>query len=497
MENVQRNFVKPQVLKGFCDFLPNDMLFRNRVVDAIRSVYEQHGFLPIDTPALEYLATLLGSGSDETDGQIFRLESPEGEPIGLRFDLTVPFARILAQYKDEIRLPFRRYHIGSVFRADKPKQNRFRQFTQFDIDIAGTESVLADAEIVSTMCGVFRKFGLRRKEDNDVRDYQIVINSRRLMDALLYACGVQDDERKKEILRILDKRIKIGSDNVEKELGDGRVDQSGAVIKGAGLDANAIAKVSEFCSISEPTREQMVKRYEMALPQNDLTRCALAEMRTLSDALDAFGISESEAPFLPSLARGLDYYTGPVYEGILFTPSSDVTDAEDKNPSVIGGGRYDNLVSRFTDRPIPATGASIGLDRLINSLRKMTVPFLSDMTTKAIVIAMNGVDETERIRITRALRDNGIATEMYIGQPNATMSEQMSYANERGIGIAVILGPDEVRDRTVSLKNLTAGKIEREGIADKAEYRKQGKTGQATVPQGQMISAIEKMIHEG
>ena len=494
MSNVRRNYIKPLTLKGFCDHLPEDMLFRNRVVDTIRSVYEWYGFLPIDTPTLEYLVTLLGTGGEETNKQIFRLESPEGEPVGLRFDLTVPFARILAQYKNELRLPFRRYHIGPVFRADKPGPNRFRQFTQFDIDIAGTESVVADAEIISAMCNVFRKLGLRRKEFEGVCDYQMLVNSRRLLDALLYACDVHDAEKKKHILSILDKRVKVGSDNVEKELGEGRVDQSGDVIRGAGQDARTIAKISEFCAIDESTRELSVRKYEACLPQNDLTKKALSEMRTLSDALDALGVSESEAPFLPSLSRGLDYYTGPIFEGVLSLPSDENSDIEEKSVAVVGGGRYDDLVDRFTEDSIPATGASIGLDRLLNNLKKMKALRLSGTTTKAIVITMKGVADVERIRLAKTLRDNGVAAEMYIGRSGVTMSEQMSYANERGVHIAVILGPDEVQNNTVSLKDLSAGKVSREGIADREEYRKHGKTGQTTVPQSQMLETITKMI---
>jgi len=357
MNDIQKNFVKPQILKGFCDHLPEDMFFRNRVADTIRSVYEQYGFLPLDTPALEHYATLLGTGGEETNKQIFSLESPEGEPMGLRFDLTVPFARILAQYKDKIRLPFRRYHIGSVFRADKPGPNRFRQFTQFDIDIAGTESVVADAEIISAMCDVFRKLGLRRKEIEGVCDYQIMVNNRRLLDALLYACDIHDREKQRKILTVLDKRVKVGSDNVEKELGEGRVDQSGDVIRGAGLDGRTIAKISEFCAINEPTRELSIRQYEAYLPQNDLTKSAVTEMRTLADTLNALGVSESEAPFLPSLARGLAYYTGPIFEGVLSLPSDGVSDSDEKSVSVVGGGRYDSLVDQFTENSVSATGA--------------------------------------------------------------------------------------------------------------------------------------------
>ena len=234
--------VKPQTLKGFCDYLPAEMICRNHVIEKIRSVFERYGFVPIDTPILEYLVTLVGTGGEAINKEIFRLESPEHEPIGMRFDLTVPFARLLAQHKDKIKLPFRRYHIGPVFRSDKPAPGRYRQFTQFDIDVAGSESVIVDAEIISAMCDVMRELGLKHKEQdpNERGEYQVNVNNRRLMDALLHSCNIQEEQKIKHILRVIDKLQKVGIENVKKEFAEGRVDESGDPIPGVGLDFNTI-----------------------------------------------------------------------------------------------------------------------------------------------------------------------------------------------------------------------------------------------------------------
>jgi histidyl-tRNA synthetase len=202
VEKTASHLVDPATLKGFQDLLPEDMILRNRVVDKIRAVYERFGFVPLDTPVLEHLATLVGTGGEDINKELFRLKSPEGDTVAMRFDLTVPFARIVAQYADKIELPFRRYHIGPVFRADKPGPGRYRQFTQFDIDAAGSESVAVDAEIVAAMCGVMQSLGLQRSLDAGVQEYQVRVNNRKLLDAFLGGCGVDDEQVRKHILRV-------------------------------------------------------------------------------------------------------------------------------------------------------------------------------------------------------------------------------------------------------------------------------------------------------
>ncbi len=480
--------VKPQTLKGFCDYLPAEMICRNRVIEKIRSVYERYGFLPIDTPILEYLVTLVGTGGDAINKEIFRLESPEHEPIGMRFDLTVPFARLLAQHKDQIKLPFRRYHIGPVFRSDKPGPGRYRQFTQFDIDAAGSESVIVDAEIISAMCDVMRELGLKYKDQypNERGEYQVNVNNRRLMDALLHSCNIQDELKKKHVLRVIDKLQKVGIDNVKKEFAEGRVDESGDSIPGVGLDSNTIDRIVDFISIHGVNRQDVIRQLEIVLPASKITDNALSEMRMLAEALDSLGIMQSEAVFVPSLARGLDYYTGPVFEAVLLNAP--------EVGSVMGGGRYDQLVDRFLDIPIPATGVSIGLDRLLTGLSSVGAIDTERSTTQVMVITMKGVSLSELLKVARDLRDNNIATEVYHGKPETSITEQLSFANEHSIPIAIILGPEEVANQTVSLKDLILGKQARVGVSGREEYRKRGKTGQVTVERDKLVDTLKEIL---
>ncbi|MCL4694730.1 MAG: histidine--tRNA ligase, partial [Candidatus Hydrogenedentes bacterium] len=422
----------------------------------------------------EHLDVLLGTGGEETNKELFRQESPEGEPIAMRFDLTVPFARLLAQYPDKLKAPFRRYAIGPVWRADKPGPGRFRQFTQFDIDAAGSESVAVDGEIVSIMCEVMNVLG--------VPDYLVVINNRKVIDALLSSCGIDDLGRQKHVLRVIDKLAKAGMDNVRLELGPGRIDDSGDPIPGVGLDEETIEKVVSFVGLKGGTRAEVVDRLAKALPETEASAEAVAEMRSLADALAALGVSETHAVFDPSLARGLDYYTGPVFETVL--PSAP------EFGSVMGGGRYDGLVSRFMDRAIPSTGMSVGLDRLLAALSHLGLATRERTTVQALVVSLGGVPEAEALKIAKELRDAGIRAEAYFGKKR-NMKVQLSHADHYEIPVAVIVGGDELAAGVVSVKDLHAGKREREEIEDREAYRQAGKTGQVTVPRGDMIATVQ------
>ncbi|HNT34646.1 MAG TPA: histidine--tRNA ligase [bacterium] len=480
----KRALVNPQTLKGFQDFLPEAMILRNQVAQRIKSVYESYGFLPIDTPILEHLASLIGTGGEETNKELFRLESPENEAVAMRYDLTVPLARIVAQYRDTLKLPFRRYHFGPVFRADKPGFGRFRQFTQFDIDVVGTESVAADAEIIAAMCEVMRAVGIC--SDDEVRDFEIRINNRKLMDALLQGFGLRSMELQKHVLRVIDKLKKVGLDNVRKELGQGRVDESGDPIKGVGLSPDIIEKVLAFISIRGSSRHGVLEEVQKHLSDSEASRTALSEMRTLADCLDALHVRESEALFDPSLARGLDYYTGPIYEAYLL--------AAPEFGSVIGGGRYDRLVERFLDVAVPGTGASIGFDRFVSALEKLGKLPAQAAVTKALLITLGDVQMTDVLGCAKELRNAGIPTEVYLGEGKAGMKTQLSFANTRRIPIAVILGEDEVKAGKVSIKDLQAGFEQRAEIKDHDAYRKAGKSGQVTVDRSAMVETVKSLL---
>jgi histidyl-tRNA synthetase len=505
--------VRPQTLRGFRDLLPEEMLLRNEVVDRIRRVYESFGFVPLDTPVLESLPTLIGSGGDEADKQIFRVTEPgssrkikdEDQPaaaeseteganlaagVGMRFDLTVPFARIIAQYHpQQLKLPFRRYHIGPVFRADEPQpeQGRFRQFTQFDVDIAGSSAVAADAEIVAVMVGALESLGLAPAPlDGSEPGYFIRVNNRKLVDAFLFGLGITEPENARHVLRVLDKADKISEAALRAELGEGRFDSSGDRIPGVGLNETAIAAILDFAAVRQDTRSKVVDELADRLPDNEQSAAALAEVRELLGHLDAFGVSEAGARFDPSLARGLAYYTGTVYEGTL---------AQAGVGSVIGGGRYDGLVSRFSDDPVAAVGASIGLDRLITGLRNLGLELGTAATTAGVVVlVMPGVDSTHASRAAHELRSAGLATELYVGESVGKVGKQLAYANAQGFRAAVMIGAKELEAGTVTVKDLQAGSEARADITDNSAFRQAGKAGQQVVPRADLVAVVRAVL---
>jgi histidyl-tRNA synthetase len=482
--------VRPQTLRGFRDMLPSEMIPRNQIIERIRAVYERYGYVPLDTPLLEGLPTLVGSGGEEADKQIFQSKTPENQDIGLRFDLTVPFARVVAQYSPEhVKLPFRRYHIGPVFRADEPQpeQGRYRQFTQFDIDIAGTDSIAADAEIIAVVGDAFRAIGLEDDVPDDAPNrYFVRVNSRRVMDAFLVGVGVKDPDVIRHTMRVVDKRDKISAAALEKELGEGRVDESGDPIRGVGLGTEVVRAVLDFVGSGGGTRSEVVGSLERSIGASEEREAALDEVRLLCEHLDALGVPESAARLDPSLARGLDYYTGPVYEAML--PNAGVG-------SIMGGGRYDGLVNRFMDEPIAATGASIGLDRLVTGLTKLGL-FAGDRQTTAevLVLTMPGVPEPEACRVAAELRAAGIATEVYLGPAAGKVGRQLSWANARNMSVAVLLGESELADGTVAVKDLGAGAKARAGIAEHDAYRDAGSAGQRVVPRDELVPAVRGLL---
>ncbi len=479
-EDKKKRLVAPQTLKGFRDLMPADMIARNAVVEKIRGVYEKYGFVPLDTPVLEYLTTLLGPGGEQINKELFRLDSPEREPIAMRFDLTVPFARLLAQYPEQLKLPFRRYHIGPVFRADKPGPGRFRQFVQFDIDAAGSESVAVDAEMIAAMVDVMRTLGLCRGE------FEVRFNNRKLMDALLIGYGITDEVVQKHVLRVIDKLQKVGADNVRKELGEGRVDESGDPIKGVGLSSNLIDKILEFVSATGTTRAKTLDSLAPLLPPSQVRSATLQEMSDLNEALSRFRLEEAEAIFDASLTRGLLYYTGPVFEAHL--PGAP------QFGSVMGGGRYDKLVERFMDQAIPATGVSIGLDRFMDGLAHIHKIKTSPTTTKVFVLALRGVPMPDLLNIACDLRAESIPTEIFFGDPKAGFRDQLSAANAKQIPVAVIVGEDELKAGNVSVKDLRVGLQARAAIRDREEFRKAGKAGQVTIPRAELIKTVQGLL---
>jgi histidyl-tRNA synthetase len=371
------HLVPPETLKGFRDLLPETMIARNEAVERIRKIYERYGFVPIDTPILEHLRTLVGAGGEETNKLIFRLKTPEEEAAGMRFDLTVPFARLIAQYPEQVKLPFRRYHIGPVFRGDDPKAGRYRQFTQFDIDAAGSASMMVEAEVIATMAEVMKEFEMGPGE------FVIQINHLGATHAFLSQIGIPDIEKAKRVMRVIDKLPKVGLEAVTLELGDGRIDASGDPIPGARLAPGQIDRIARYIAIRGLDRRAFIRELAALLEPSEKAAKGLAGFAELADLLDALGVGETEAVFDCSLMRGLDYYTAMVFE-------ASMPDARQFG-SVLGGGRYDGLVDRFSETSVPACGVSIGLDRFIDALTHLGKLKRASAITQALVIGMKGV----------------------------------------------------------------------------------------------------------
>ncbi len=471
--------VGTRVLKGLQDFLPREAITRRWALSTIERVYQRYGFSPVETPALEHLDVLLGTGGEETNKELFRLQTPEEEEAALRFDLTVPFARVVAQYPDRIKTPFRRYTTGPVWRADKPGPWRFRQFTQIDADIAGATDLAQDAELIALIAEVMRELG--------VASYRILINNRKLVDALLESCGISDVDRQKHVLRVIDKLQKVGLDNIRRELGEGRVDDSGDPIPGVHLDESTIDAILGFIDAKRSTRAETVAAVRALLPDSDTATSASDDMALLNDYLESLGVDEAHAVFDPSLARGLDYYTGPVFE-ITFPDAPEFG-------SVGAGGRYDGLVSRFQATAVPCTGFSIGLERFLGALDAMNLLRSEDTCAEVLVVTMGDVPRTETLKLTRELRDAGLCAEPYFAsKKKMKMGSQLSHADHYGIPVAVILGEDELANGVVSIKDLYEGKRERSDLTDREEYRAAGKTGQVTVARAEMIETIRSLL---
>ena len=399
--------IEPVVLKGFRDSLPKDEIPKKRIIRKLEDVFSSYGFVPIDTPVLEYTKILLGKGGGETDKQIFRFQDNGGRDVAMRFDLTVPFARFLAAHHDEVGIPFKRYHINKVWRGENPQKGRYREFVQCDFDIVGADNAESDYEILSMMHRSFSALG--------IKGYTFHISHRALFSIFLENMGLKDAAV--DILRTVDKLRKIGEDEVRSLLEE---------ITGDKAKADAVIQyitAGDGSSFMD-TLEKLTK---LAGGENE----ASARMREIYSLLEAGGI-ESSFVFDPSITRGLDYYTGIVYETFL--------DALPSLGSVCSGGRYNNLASLYTKEELPGVGSSIGLDRLMAGLEELGSPLLAN-TSSADVLIVHGKEETGKaVECAEKLRGCGIRTDIYLN-PEVKMKKIYSYAEMKAIPYMLTLSP--------------------------------------------------------
>ncbi len=467
--------VKPRLSRGLRDLLPDQMLARQWMIDKVRGVYELYGFAPLATPAIEYLDVLRGSAGEEAQGSIFRVTNKEEEELGLRFDLTVPLARVFAQYQQELPRPFRRYQVASVWRGDKPDKGRYREFTQFDLDSVGVAPEIADTEIVAGMCDSLAALGVER--------YRVRFSSRALLTLLLEHAEIAA-ERAAGVFRVLDKLDKIGAEKVRRELTTGYRDQSGDIIEGLGLTAAQVDRIEAFLAIREASRAAVIaalRELFRGLPGADETIDSVAR---ISGHLAALGYGDDQVALDLSIARGLAYYTGPVFEAVLL-------DAPQFG-SVFGGGRYDDLVTRFTGQPVPAVGASMGVDRLLAALTHLGKVDDRKSTSQVLVTRMDRDLTRDYLQLTWELRRAGVPAELFLGKPGS-VGKQLKYADRMGIPLAILFGSNEKEAGVVTVKDLDAGRRQAASVESRAEWLHQ-RPGQLEVQRSDLVAKVREIL---
>jgi histidyl-tRNA synthetase len=417
--------IEPRTLKGFRDYLPEAMIPRERLIETARRVYRSYGFSPIDTPALEYLEILTGKGSEETDKQLYKFQDHGGRWVGMRFDLTVPLARFAAQHIGQLGTPFKRYHIASVWRGENTQRGRYREFMQCDFDTIGTLAVAADIETALVIHDLLRAIGFD--------DFTIHVNNRQVLTGLLECLGLTAAST--PILRALDKLGKIGPQEVAAEM-----------VATAGATEAQAAQVLALAELSG-TNDDILKKLEPLVAGSEAGRQGVARLHELLRAVAAAGVPSERVKLDVAIARGLDYYTGTIFETFL-----------QRLPaigSVCSGGRYDNLAGLYTNQQLPGIGASLGLDRLLAAMEELGL--VEKVQTPAPVFVPYFVESRlgDYLRLAAQLRAAGLGVEFY-PEPKR-LGQQLKYADRRGFRVALIAGEDEWAAGQCQVKDLRSG----------------------------------------
>ncbi|MBX9464228.1 MAG: histidine--tRNA ligase [Neoaquamicrobium sediminum] len=504
--------MKARLPRGFVDRHAADIRAVDAMTTRIREVYELYGFEPVEQPMVEYTDALgkFLPDQDRPNEGVFSFQDDDEQWLSLRYDLTAPLARFVAENFDQLPKPYRSYRQGWVFRNEKPGPGRFRQFMQFDADIVGTPGVAADAEMAMMMADTLEAVGIKRG------DYVIRVNNRKVLDGVLEAIGLGGDEnagRRLTVLRAIDKLDKFGPEGVRLLLGKGRLDESGDFTKGAGLTdsqasvvigflntaATASVEISKGESLPSNVRDEdladwyVLDEMQSSFYENTKVSEGLSELSTIWQLVRAAGYGINRIRIDPSVVRGLEYYTGPVYEAELLFEVPNEKGEIVRFGSVAGGGRYDGLVSRFRGEPVPATGFSIGVSRLTAALKNLGKLDASDVVAPVVVLVMD--KDTEALgryqKMVASLRQAGIRAEMYLG--GSGMKAQMKYADRRGSPCVVIQGGDELEKGEVQIKDLVAGAKAAEAITDNTEWR-ESRPAQFSVPVSELVEAVRKVL---
>jgi histidyl-tRNA synthetase len=457
-----------------------------RILEAVSRVYETYGFEPLDTGAFEY-ADALGRflpDADRPNEGIFALQDDDDQWMALRYDLTAPLARFVAEHADSLPKPFRRYAYGPVWRNEKPGPGRYREFLQCDADTVGSDRPEADAEIIAMAVEGYAAAGLPRSA------YALKINNRKLLNGLLTAAGVIDVLQKLAVLRAVDKLDRLGPEGVTALLGAGRKDESGAFTPGARVAPAAIDAVLAFVQGARGSRGATLDRLANVIGGSPEGDEGLEELSRISEALARLGVGEDQALFDPSIVRGLEYYTGAVFEADFAVEVVGERGETLRFGSIGGGGRYDDLVARFTGQRTPATGFSFGVSRLAAAAAAAGAA-VARARGPVVVIALEPGLMSEYFGLASELRAAGIASEVYLG--GSGMRAQMKYADRRLAPAAVIVGGDEIAAGTVTIKDLDMGRLLAESVADNRVWR-DARPGQITAPRAELVAQVRRIV---
>jgi histidyl-tRNA synthetase len=481
--------LKPRLPRGLVDRGPAEIAATRRMIEKIQAVYERYGFDPVETPAIEFTDALgkFLPDQDRPNEGVFSFQDDDEQWLSLRYDLTAPLARYVAENFDALPKPYRSYRAGYVFRNEKPGPGRFRQFMQFDADTVGSASMAADAEICMMAADTMEALGIPRGS------YVVKVNNRKVLDGLLESIkltGPDNELRRLTVLRAMDKFDRLGRGGVQQLLGEGRKDESGDFTRGAGLNAAAIETVlSVFANV--PASDNKLAHIQARLKDSETGQRGLQELDEIWSLIRASGYDDGRVVIDPSVVRGLEYYTGPVYEIELTFAVEGGQDGTPRFGSVGGGGRYDGLVSRFRPEPVPATGFSIGVSRL-----QAALSYLGKLESKAdlgpvVVTVLDRARIADYQRFVARLRADGIRAELYLG--SGKMAAQFKYADRRNSPCVIIQGSDEQQRGEVQIKDLIEGARAAGAIASNQEWR-ESRPAQFAVPEASLVEAVREIL---
>lgn len=481
--------VSARVPRGFVDRTASDIRASETMLSKIKAVYERYGFEPVETPLFEYTDALgkFLPDSDRPNEGVFSLQDDDEQWLSLRYDLTAPLARFVAENSNALQLPYRSYRAGYVFRNEKPGPGRFRQFMQFDADVVGAPGIQADAEMCMMMADTMEALGIARG------DYVIRVNNRKVLDGVMEAIGLGGEAQgglRLSVLRAIDKLDKFGIDGVRLLLGAGRKDDSGDFTKGAGLDDEQIALV-----LAAVAGQAGALRDRSGAIASDNLQSGMEELEAIGTICLGCGYGPDQIKVDPSVVRGLEYYTGPVFEAELLFDVTNEKGEKVQFGSVGGGGRYDGLVKRFTGQDVPATGFSIGVSRLMTALKNLGKLDGRESQAPVLVTIMDRDRLADYAKLAKDLREAlaPMPVELYQGNPK-NFGKQLQYADRRGCPLVVIQGEDERARGVFQIKDLIEGKRASMNITDNAAWR-EARPGQFEVASDDLIAKLRQTLH--